>query len=64
MTEIRGDYLTRFQPVGAEALAEKPVSVFLSKDVDQYVRSLPNRAEWLREAIARAVQHDLEQKND
>lgn len=37
---------------GDEALAKKAVCVNLPKDLDEFVRSLPNRAEWLREAIA------------
>jgi hypothetical protein len=60
MTETRGDYRTRFKPIGNEALAEKPISVFLPKDLDTYVRSLPNRAEWLRAAIREAALRDTE----
>ncbi|MBD2072414.1 hypothetical protein H6F86_00500 [Phormidium sp. FACHB-592] len=60
MTETRGDYRTRFKPIGNEALAEKPISVFLPKDIYEYVRSLPNRAEWLRAAIKEAALRDTE----
>lgn len=60
MNKQRADYLTRFKPLGEEPLAEKPVSVFLPKDLDQYVRSLPNRAEWLRAAIKEAALRDTE----
>ncbi|MBL1176831.1 hypothetical protein [Pantanalinema sp. GBBB05] len=59
MTERRADYLTRFKPIGEEALADKPISVFLPKDLYQYVRSLPNKAEWLRQAISEAAKRDL-----
>jgi len=62
MTDPRADYLTRFKPSGEEALAEKPVSVFLPKELDQYVRMKPNRADWLRDAIAEAVRRELMQK--
>lgn len=62
MTDPRADYLTRFKPSGEEALAEKPVSVFLSKELDQYVRMKPNRAEWLRAAIAEAARRELMQE--
>ena len=62
MTDPRADYLTRFKPSGEEALAEKPVSVFLPKELDQYVRLKPNRADWLRDAIAEAVRRELMQK--
>ncbi|MBC7971200.1 MAG: hypothetical protein H7Z11_13960 [Verrucomicrobia bacterium] len=59
MTEPRTDYQTRFKPLGEEALAAKPVSVFLPKNLDQYVRMKPNRAEWLRQAIAEAARKEL-----
>ena len=59
MTEPRADYQTRFKPLGEEALAARPVSVFLPKDLDQYVRMKPNRAEWLRQAIAEAAKREL-----
>jgi len=62
MTDHRADYLTRFKPSGEEALAEKPVSVFLPKELDQYVRLKPNRAEWLRSAIAEAARRELMQE--
>ena len=62
MTDPRADYLTRFKPSGEEALAEKPDSVFLPKELDQYVRMKPNRADWLRDAIAEAVRRELMQK--
>lgn len=60
MSEIRPDYLTRFKPVGDEALAKKPIAVLLPKDLDRYVRSLPNRAECLRQAIAEANRERIE----
>lgn len=59
MTKLRADHITRFKPSGEEALADKPISVFLPKDLDQYVRSLPNKAEWLRQAISEAAKRDL-----
>lgn len=61
MTEIRADYLSRFKPSGEESLAEKPVSVFLPKDIDEYVRALPNRSAWLRQAIVEAARRELMQ---
>ena len=62
MTDPRADHLTRLQPSGEEALAEKPVSVFLPKKLDQYVRLKSNRAEWLRAAIAESARRELMQK--
>ena len=62
MTDPRADDLTRFKHSGEEAMAEKPVSVFLPKELDQYVRMKPNRAEWLRAAIAEAARRELMQE--
>ena len=62
MTDPRADHLTRFQPSGEEALAQKPIAVFLPKELDQYVRMKPNRAEWLRGAIAEAARRKLMQE--
>jgi len=53
---------TPFQPSGAEALAQKPIAVFLPKELDQYVRMKPNRAEWLRRAISEAARRELMQE--
>lgn len=44
------DNLVPIKPTYGEAMANKPVCVMLPVDLDAYVRSLPNRAEWLREA--------------
>lgn len=41
-----------------EPMAERPICVRLSKIEDAYVRSLPNRTEWLREAIAEKRQRE------
>ena len=57
MTEARRDYATRFQ-LRPNSLARKPISVFLPKDVDAIVRSLPNRSHWLREAIMEKLNRD------
>lgn len=58
---IRADYLTRFQPKGDAPMAERPLSVRLPSDVDAKVRSLPNRTEWLRDAILEKLQREAEQ---
>ena len=42
-----------------EPVAETAVSVKLPKELDIWVRSLPNRAEWLRRAIADAYERDM-----
>ena len=41
----------QFEPLGKEALSRIPVSVKLPKDLDEYVRALPNRNRWITEAI-------------
>lgn len=42
-----------------EEMAAAPLSVRVSADFDKYVRSRPNRTEWLRKAIARQIEEDL-----
>lgn len=42
----------------SEKVAKVPIAVKLPLELDEYVRSLPNRAEWLREAIAAQVERD------
>ena len=40
----------------------EPLTVRLSdKQVDNFVRSLPNRTEWLRKVIAEAAKREMEQ---
>jgi metal-responsive CopG/Arc/MetJ family transcriptional regulator len=36
-------------------VARKPISVKLPPEIDDVVRSMPNRAEFLREVITKAV---------
>ena len=59
----RADYLTRFQPKGPVPMAERPLSVRLPADVDALVRSIPNRTEWLRDAILEKVQREADEHN-
>jgi hypothetical protein len=57
---IRPDFLTRFQQQGDVPMAKQPITVRLPEDIDVIVRALPNRTEWLREAILdRLEQEDL-----
>jgi hypothetical protein len=57
---IRPDFLTRFQQQGDVPMAKQPITVRLPEDIDAIVRALPNRTEWLREAILdRLEQEDL-----
>lgn len=49
---------TRFVSNSAVPLAKKPVAVMLPVVIDEYVRSLPNRTEWLRRVICEAVEKE------
>lgn len=50
-----------FKPAGTSSLDKVPVSVRLPVDIAEYVRSQPNRTQWLIAAISRQMM--LEQKN-
>ena len=54
---------TRFVRTSATPLAKSPVSVFLPLEIDEFVRALPNRTEWLREAIAEKVEREQRQES-
>lgn len=40
-------------------MAERPLSVRVSVELDSFVRSLPNKADWLRQAIADAYEREI-----
>jgi len=44
-----------FKPLGEQPLRRTPVSVKLPPDLDEYVRSQPNRNQWLITAVANQV---------
>ncbi|AUT04603.1 hypothetical protein CLI64_29635 (plasmid) [Nostoc sp. CENA543] len=51
---------TRFKSKGVGVKNDtKPISVLLPEDLDAYVRSKPNRSEWLRQIIAEAMDKEL-----
>ena len=59
MTKIRGDYKTRFKGKGLGIThKQKPVSVMLPKEMDEIVRAMPNRSEFIRQAIAEKLERD------
>jgi len=41
-----------------------PISVGLPKDLDEYVRSQPNRSEWLRAAIREKMERESAKLHD
>lgn len=47
-----------------EPMSEQSLSIRLPATQDKYVRSLPNRTEWLRRAIAEAYERDMAAIND
>ena len=53
----------KLKSTSLEPLAESPIAVRLSVDLDKAVRSLPNRTEWLREAIAEKLERDKQKKD-
>lgn len=51
----------KIQQKYSEPLAKINLSVKVGLKLDEYVRSLPNRAEWLRQAIAEKYERDKKQ---
>lgn len=49
-------------PLDVEKVARKPITVKLPPEIDAWVRTLPNKSEWLRQAIADAYQRDIQAK--
>lgn len=62
-TKRRTDHLTRFSPKGDKAMSRKSIGVLLPLEMDEYVRSLPNRSDWLRQAIAAQIERDQQSQN-
>jgi hypothetical protein len=56
--------ISRFESPYEKPMAEKPLSVRVEADIDAYVRSLANRTEWLRQAIAEKYERDLQEKGE
>lgn len=50
-------------PKDVTVVARKPVAVKLPPEIDEFVRSLPNKTEWLRQAIAAQYERDMQQLN-
>lgn len=45
-------------PQDVSKVARKSISVKLPPEIDKFVRSLPNRTEWVRRAIADAYERE------
>ena len=54
----------KLKQLGEEAMAKLPLAVRVPVDIDEYVRSLPNRAEWLRKLIVEAVERERQATED
>lgn len=51
--------MSKFESSGVGVLwKQRPVCVMLPPDLDAYVRSLPNRSEWLRQAIKEKMERE------
>ena len=59
MAEVRADHKTRFKGKGVGIKKKKkPVSVMLPEDLDEIVRAMPNRSEFIRQAIIEKLERD------
>ena len=59
MVKIRADHKTRFQGEGIGTKnKQKPVSVMLPEDIDEIVRAMPNRSEFIRQAIVEKLKKE------
>jgi hypothetical protein len=54
----------QFQPQGEVngPLSNKAIGIKLPVEIDEVVRSLPNRSAWLRQVITEAAQRELMQR--
>ncbi len=54
---------TTFVKFHQEEMGVQPLSVRVNAQLDKFVRSLPNRTEWLREAIAEKYEREKQAQN-
>lgn len=52
-------YATTEQNSSALPLAEKPLTIRVPVDIDEAIRALPNRSEWMRKVLTEAAQREL-----
>ncbi len=48
-----------FNPLGDQPMPRRPLSVKVDSEIDELIRSLPNRSEWLRRVITEAAEREL-----
>ncbi|MDY7014241.1 MAG: hypothetical protein SVX43_11705 [Cyanobacteriota bacterium] len=58
----RTDQLRPFQLSNPIPLAKNPLTVRVRVDIDEWIRHLPDRNEWLRRTITEAVERELGSK--
>lgn len=57
--EARADYKTRFKSKGIGIKSkQKPVSVMLPGDIDTVVKAMPNRSEFIRQAVLEKLERE------
>lgn len=64
MARKGGNPLIYAKPLKDVPMAETPMSVRLPVELHEYVKSRPNRTEWLRTAIAAQIERDLSRSNE
>ncbi|MDJ0718257.1 MAG: hypothetical protein QNJ54_29195 [Prochloraceae cyanobacterium] len=55
---VRNRQTGRYEETGNGEMAIRPISVRLPAEMDAKVRAMPNRTEFLRNAIAKALQEE------
>ena len=59
MTKVRADYKTRFKGKGVGIKhKQKPVSVMIPDEIDAIIRAMPNRSEFIRQAIIEKLERE------
>ncbi|TBR56850.1 hypothetical protein B4U84_27950 [Westiellopsis prolifica IICB1] len=59
MSEERADYKTRFKKQGIGSKSKQPpICAIFPADVDKILRDLPNRSEYIRDAVINQMRKD------
>ena len=59
MTKARDNHNTRFKSKGVGTkYKQKPVSVLLPTEIDRIVKAMPNRSEFIRQAIIEKLERE------
>lgn len=64
MKRTQQDTQFKGKGIGLRHGKTSPISVGLPPDLDEYVRNLPNRSEWLRQAIREKIARETGQETD